>query len=388
MQSQLSPLADLGTLYQSGVDLFYTDGDGNPIRITQSGGVIGTPGSISGLVSPASATYVPISQTFIWQSDVNTAANMDMGSIILRNLTVSSFGLTVMPPTLGSNYSITLPTLPVSQKIMTLDAAGNMSAPYVVDNSTIEIQANVIQVKDLGIITVKLADNAVTNLKLADNAVDTRNIVDGSVTRAKLNLGSFTAPTIQKFTSGSGTYTTPAGVTYIKVKMVGAGGGGGGDSNTQGANGTDSTFGSSLLTCAHGVGGKDNANTGQGGAGGTATINSPAYGLALSGGVGGSSTVSAIGEDTPGGAGGSNALAGGATSSNHAATANTGGGGSGGDTVTGSRGGGGGGAGGYIEAFIPTPSATYAYVVGAGGAGNAGGGNGAAGLIYIEEYYQ
>jgi hypothetical protein len=36
-----------------------------------------------------------------------------------------------------------------------------------------------------------------------------------------------TAPTVQTFTSGSGTYTTPAGVAYIRVRMVGGGGGGG-----------------------------------------------------------------------------------------------------------------------------------------------------------------
>ena len=38
-----------------------------------------------------------------------------------------------------------------------------------------------------------------------------------------------TAPTTQSFTSGtSQTYTTPAGVKWIKVRMVGGGGGGGG----------------------------------------------------------------------------------------------------------------------------------------------------------------
>jgi hypothetical protein len=41
---------------------------------------------------------------------------------------------------------------------------------------------------------------------------------------ARTNLGL--APTIQVFTSGSRTYTAPAGVLYLSVKMVGNGRGG------------------------------------------------------------------------------------------------------------------------------------------------------------------
>ena len=37
-----------------------------------------------------------------------------------------------------------------------------------------------------------------------------------------------THPTVTRLLSGSGTYTTPSGCKYIKVKMVGGGGGGGG----------------------------------------------------------------------------------------------------------------------------------------------------------------
>jgi hypothetical protein len=53
----------------------------------------------------------------------------------------------------------------------------------------------------------------------------------------------------------------------------------------------------------------------------------------------------------------------------------------------------GGGAGGYVEAIITSPSATYSYAVGAGGAGaSAGtngfaGGNGGSGVIFITAYF-
>lgn len=146
--AQGSPLglaADLGCIYESGVDLYYNDGNGNQVRITQSGGVAGTAGSIGSLTSPASATYVAGSTKFVWQSAANTPANMDNGSVIIRNIVANSKGLTLDPPAaMGSDYTITLPALPASQKIMTLDASGNMTAPYSVDGTTIAISGNVI----------------------------------------------------------------------------------------------------------------------------------------------------------------------------------------------------------------------------------------------------
>ena len=48
--------------------------------------------------------------------------------------------------------------------------------------------------------------------------------------------------TAQRFTSGSGTYTPPAGISWIKVRMVGGGGGGGGTIGGGGAVPEPGTF--------------------------------------------------------------------------------------------------------------------------------------------------
>ncbi len=127
---QVAPLAlaaDIGCLYESSVDLWYNDGNGNQIRLTQAGSIAGTPGSISGLVPPASASYSSGSATFIFQSNINTPANIDGASFILRNLVANSKGLTLNPPNaMAANYSITLPSLPAANSFVTMDPSGNM----------------------------------------------------------------------------------------------------------------------------------------------------------------------------------------------------------------------------------------------------------------------
>lgn len=212
-------------------------------------------------------------------------------------------------------------------------------------------------------------------------------------------------PTIQKFTSGSGTYTTPTSPkvpTYIRVRMVGGGGGGSGSGSAgtvTGGTGGNSTFGTSLLTANGGTGGGQQTA----GSGGSTTMNSPAIGINMTGsaGVCGTGIATAAGNwSGVGGAGGTSPFggagaAGGYAAGGSAGATNSGSGGGGASTATNSGiGGGGGGSGGYIDAIIYSPSATYSYAVGgAGTAGSAGtggsaGGAGAAGIIVVEEYYE
>lgn len=131
--AQISPLPatapDLGAIYVAGVDLYYNDENGNRVRITQNGGVVSGSGGITGLVPPASASYVSADSTFVWQSDINTPANMDFASAIFRNLVANSFGLTLNPPAaMGADYSLVLPQLPVTNpKVLTIDTSGNIT---------------------------------------------------------------------------------------------------------------------------------------------------------------------------------------------------------------------------------------------------------------------
>jgi hypothetical protein len=164
---QPTPIAgpsDLAALSVSGVDLYYRDASGNSIRITQGGSVVGTPGSITGLVAPATASYSTGLSSFIWQSAVNTSAAMDSGPLTVRNLVAASNGITITPPvSLPTSYTLTLPSAnPITTGILRVDPSGNISNNLVTDNVTTEIVSNAIQVKDYSITAAKLAP-VVTN---------------------------------------------------------------------------------------------------------------------------------------------------------------------------------------------------------------------------------
>lgn len=331
------------------------------------------------------------------QKDSSTVAFVDTGAFILADnselrLRESSgsgsnyIGIKA-PSTLSGDYSITLPSSPPSAN----DALVYNGSAYVWSSAT------------------TIADGSVTNAKLADMAQSTiKGRAASAGTGAPTDLTAqqvkdilYTSPTVQRFTSGSGTYTTPANVKYIRVKMVGGGAGGVGSGTAAGTAptaGNNSTFGSSLLT-ANG-GGIGSFASGAGGAGGSVTVNSPAVSVvAVTGGdggnqFGGSSQLYAGGDGgntyfTGSGKGGHGNAAG----SNGKTNSGGGGGGGGISGVGTSYSGPGGGAGGYIEAIITGPSSTYSYAVGsggnAGGAGSSGqaGGAGAAGIIIVEEYY-
>lgn len=409
------------TVHVEGVDLYYVDGVGNNIQITSGGGVVGTPGSITGLVPPASATYIPGNSTFVWQSNVSIAANMDAGSILMRNLSPNStFALTLSPPAgLSSNYTITLPVLPASTKFLRIDNTGAISAVVGVDNSTIVISSNDLQVPNSGIGTNQIANAAVTAVKLASGIQWT-------------HVETFIA---------SGSVVVPAGVTLVHYEIQagggggggggagsglaqGAGGGGGGGQGGSWANGSVAVTPGETITVTVGAAGAAGlgvltGNGTDGTSGGNSIISSPTLGTVtlLGGGFGaggGRSTATTV--SGSGGANGSVATrtggfitssgAGGVgqsssvTSTAGAAgqTSIAGAGGTGGTTVGGGNNGGGGGGGGASfygaagnggDGGNDTPVAgTVAVGIGAGGGGGGGAGstvttgaNGGAGKI-------
>lgn len=208
LQPQAPPIPatspDITCLYVSGVDLYYNDGTGLQIPITANGGVAGSPGSIANLAAPASASYSAGSSTFVFQSDVNTPADLDAASILLRNLTANSKALTLNPPaSMGVDYTLNLPALPGATSFVTLDTSGNFGTSIPIS---------------LGIQTSNIADLAVTTAKIADTAVTNAKVADGTLQNAKLATSNIV------FSASSGNFTTTStsitSVTNLAINIT------------------------------------------------------------------------------------------------------------------------------------------------------------------------
>lgn len=365
-------------------------------NVSLTAGVTGILPTANGGTNQNSTATFPTSGVVVTEAATETLTNKTMGSTnTLTGATMSSItnGGTVNIPSGADTLVARTSTDALTNKDIDGGTATNSSRITVPKAATATLAA----------LTRKAGTVVFDTTTLALKYDDGTNL-------NALASATFTAPTVQKFTSGSGTYTTPAGVKYIRVIAAGGGGGGAGGGTFagggggSGSNGGNTTFGSSLI--AANAGGAGSA-TGGTGVGGTASLGA-AIGQAYSGGDGGpsilfqSATTGANG-NIAAFSGGSNPLGGAGTggsagsgASPQAGKANTGAGGGGGSCSTAPNVltymGGAGGAGGYVNAFITSPSATYAYSVGAaGGAGTAGTGGqagaaGAAGIVVVEEF--
>lgn len=226
------------TVYRNGVDLWFTDGSGNNVRLTSGGSVATSPGNISGLVPPASAAYISFTGTFQFQSNSSTptAANLDGASINLRNTSPNSTNaVTLSPPStaaLTSNYNVYLPFLPGASKIMTIDNAGQIRAVTDVDNSTLTISSNIIQVANGGITNNQVSGSAaiaysklnlVASIQGTDIAIGAN--IPGSALAATSVAPSRLTNANQAFGSigGGGTFSTSSGTfqTALAVTLTG-----------------------------------------------------------------------------------------------------------------------------------------------------------------------
>ena len=210
-------------------------------------------------------------------------------------------------------------------------------------------------------------------------------------------------PQTTVYTSGSGTYTPPAGAVAVDIQMCGAGGGGGGGgwNSGSGSSGGATTFGTSLLT-ANGGPASNVATSSSWPSPATASGGSPnlpgalgAYSVQNS--AGGGTIVAGTGAPSPLFGGG----APGGTYTSNAAPANSAsfgaGGGGGAMTANATSSGSGGNSGACLLATLTAPlSGSYSYAVGAGGSGGPGSGSsgsangssGGSGIIVAKARFQ
>ncbi len=232
----LTDPSDNGSLYEAGVDLYYNDGAGNRVRITQSGSVTGSTGTITGLPSgTASASFA--GGTFTWESATNVPAIMAVGPLIIGDTVASPNTVTVQSPTsLGASYAVTLPAaLPASTYPVTITSTGTLAASGTVlhadgtagapamsfasDTNTgiYRIASDTVAVTAGGTAQVAVSTSAVTAIipvleadgSNAAPAYSFSNDTDCGMYRSSTNTLGFSANGIESLTI-TGTYIAPA----------------------------------------------------------------------------------------------------------------------------------------------------------------------------------
>lgn len=270
-----------------------------------------------------------------------------------------------------------------------------VSTDYTATTGTTVVLTNACTVGD-AVVTESFYVSSVLNAIQQYNGSSTNQTLTTPTLVSPIITGS--TPQVTVYTSGSGTYTTPTGARYLTVKMVGGGGGGSGGgsgSPANGGGGGTSTFGTSLLSC---TGGGSTGQVASIQAGGVGTVTAPAIGYGITGATSASNAQNAVSAGAGGAGGpspfGGNGFGGWSLNAGQSAVSNSGsGGGGGGNSTVSGYVGAGGTAGGYVDAIIPSPSATYSYAIGAGGtAGTAGtsggaGGTGGSGYIVVTAFF-
>ena len=174
------------TYFLSG-DLYVIDGSGRSVRITENGAISATSfGGITGLVSPASASFA--TDTFTWLYDTDKYALMATGPLIIRRTgETNPFPVILTPPAsmASPGYTLTFPpALPASNAYLYSNSGGA-----------------------LGFTTTAIA-----------SSVDTAAIQPLAVTRAKQ------AAVGQQISGSSSTYTTSSAsftaITNLSVTIT------------------------------------------------------------------------------------------------------------------------------------------------------------------------
>jgi hypothetical protein len=177
-------------------DLFYNDGAGNQVRITEGGAVNAT----SSGISSGTATAAFSAGLLVVNSATNTPANIQGASLLLGNNLANSKYLTLSPPSsMASNISMMLPTIPVSTSFLQMDSSGNMSGAVPTSqgltgsnlaNNTIGSQQRLINIATSpgsGSVSV---GNSLTQITTNFSLTTSGNPVDLSLTSDNVLAGS------------------------------------------------------------------------------------------------------------------------------------------------------------------------------------------------------
>src|SRR5258708_2785022 len=203
------------------------------------------------------------------------------GELVVDNQTTGAFTITVLTAATGSTgvvaqqgarrllYSDTVNVFYADSPIPNV-SLGSMAGWTRKGNNTSGSAAT--QDFTIDALTFKASPTNLDEVSIWDAA--SPSMKKANIDGIRTAIASAAAPTVQRFTSGSGTYTPTAGIVRARIRMCGGGGGGGATVTNNGANGGDTSFGT--WTASHGNGGAAAGGAsspgGTGGVNGTGTL--------------------------------------------------------------------------------------------------------------------
>jgi len=209
------------SVYVYGSDLYYRDGAGNNVRITNGGNVTGSPGTITGLPYDSASANYQTSGTFQFQSATSTPAALSCGPVSIGTQTTSPNQITLQSPnSLAAAYALTLPTgLPASSSnVVKIDNAGNLSAIPTTGSG------NAVLATSPTISGATLSSPSMTNASISTASISGATLSSPSMTNATTNqitIGpSGSAFKMQTFTGTLASYTGQIILSYGSYSTI------------------------------------------------------------------------------------------------------------------------------------------------------------------------
>jgi hypothetical protein len=166
----LSTASDLRCVYVKSGDFWYNFSSSQHVQITSGSGVniAGTGGFQGDYITQFAVAYFNnTSNLFYYTNSSGAFSNSQIANLFLTNPT--NVTVELIPP--ANSYTITFPTaLPAATKIMSLDASGVIGDVYDVNNSTVQVASNNLQVVPLSINATYLAPNTITTNQISNSA--------------------------------------------------------------------------------------------------------------------------------------------------------------------------------------------------------------------------
>ena len=191
--------ATVGALYIAGGELYFNNGSGTSLKLTQGGALNAS--SLGGFggdyaTSTAAAAYWTASKSFQYTQSSNVAALVDAGPVLIRKVASWSAvpqgaglaGVTLaVGAAISTPWTLTLPaTVPGANNSFTVVSTAGVESYVTADASTVEVNGTSLRVKDSGITTAKINASAVSNDKLANFNYATGSVTS-SIVISKLN---------------------------------------------------------------------------------------------------------------------------------------------------------------------------------------------------------